>query len=176
MILATLFGKLLKIWVVIRGDAIFLLFLDCSAELVVLCNASFSHQVKFYSFVFMHNISTLVVCVNGKHPWSLPFFPLRSLHRPISSIQTPDTGNCRYPIHDKKNMTCPWEGSSIARVSRSWCTCFSGYIEKLKFSEGRISRVLKESTQYIRQKLLLPQREIFRTIYSEIDLRCLKSP
>ena len=37
---------------------------------------------------------------------------------------------------------------------------FSGYIEKLKFSEGRISRVMKESTQYIRQKLLLPQREI----------------
>ena len=119
MILATvLFAKLLKIWVVIRGDAIFLLFLVCSAELVVLCNVSFSHQVKFYSFVFMHNISTLVVCVNGKHPWSLPFFPLRSLHLSISSIQTPDTGNCRYPLHDKKNMTCSWEGSSIARVSR----------------------------------------------------------
>ena len=162
MILATvLFGKLLKIWVVIRGDAIFLLFLDCSAELVVLCNASFSHQVKFYSFVLMDNISTRVVCVNGKLPWSLPFFPLGSLHRPIFSIQTPDTtGHCRYPLHDKKNMTCPWAGSSIARVSRRWCICFSGYIEKLKFSEGRISRVLKESTQYIRQKLLLPQREI----------------
>ena len=57
-------------------------------------------------------------------------------------------------------MTCPWEGSSIARVSRSWCACFYGYIEKVKFSEGRISRVLKESTQYIRQKLLLPQPEI----------------
>ena len=143
MILATvLFGKLLKIWAVIRGDAIFLLFLVCSAELVVLCNVSFSHQVKFYSFVFMHNISTLVVCVNGKHPWSLPFFPLRSLHLPISSIQTPDTGNCRYPLHDKKNMTCPWEGSSIAPVSRRWCICFYGYIEKLKVSEGRISRAL----------------------------------
>ena len=103
MILATvLFGKLLKIWVVIRGDAILLLFLDCSAKLVVLCNASFSHQVKFYSFVFMHNISTRVLCVNGKHPWSLPFFPLGSLHRPIFSMQTPDTGHCRYPIHDKK--------------------------------------------------------------------------
>ena len=67
MILATvLFGKLFKIWAVIRGDAIFLLFLVCSAELVVLCNASFSHQVKFYSFVFMHNISTRVVCENVK--------------------------------------------------------------------------------------------------------------
>ena len=103
MILATdLFGKPLKIWAVIKGDAIFLLFLVCSAELVVLCNASFSHQVKFYSFVFMHNISTRVVCVNGEYPWSLPFFPLRSLHRAISSIQTPDTGHCRYPLHDKK--------------------------------------------------------------------------
>ena len=104
MILATdLFGKLLKIWAVIKGDAIFLLFLVCSAELVVLCNASFSHQVKFYSFVFLHNISTRVVCVNGKHPWSLPFLPLRSLHHAISSIQTPDTtGHCRYLLHDKK--------------------------------------------------------------------------
>ena len=103
MILATdLFGKLLKIWAVIWGDAIFLLFLVCSAKLVFLCNASFSHQVKFYSFVFMHNISTRVVCVNGKHPWSLPFFTLRSLHRPISSIQTPDTGNWWYSLHDKK--------------------------------------------------------------------------
>ena len=69
MVLATdPFGTLLKIWAVIRGDAIFLLFLVCSAKLVVLCNVSFSHQVKFYSFVFMHNISTRVVCVNGKHP------------------------------------------------------------------------------------------------------------
>ena len=75
MILATdLFGKVLKIWAVIGDDAIFLLFLVCSAKLVVLCNASFSHQVKFYSFMFMHNISTRVVCVNGKHPRSLPFF------------------------------------------------------------------------------------------------------
>ena len=117
MILATvLFGKLLKIWVVIRGDAILLLFLDCSAKLVVLCNASFSHQVKFYSFVFMHNISTRVVCENGEHPWSLPFFPLRSLHRAISSIQTPDTGHCRYPIHDKKT----WHVLGKVQASREF--------------------------------------------------------
>ena len=117
MILATvLFGKLLKIWAVIRGNAIFLLFLVCSAELVVLCNASFSHQVKFYSFVFMDNISTRVVCVNGKLPWSLPFFPLGSLHRPIFSIQTPDTGNCRYPIHDKKT----WHVLGKVQASRGF--------------------------------------------------------
>ena len=166
MILATdLFGKPLKIWAVIKGDAIFLLFLVCSAELVVLCNASFSHQVKLYSFVFMHNISTRVVCVNGKYPWSLPFFPLCSLHRAISSIQTPDAGSCRYPLHDKKTWHVFWEGSSIARVSRRWCICFSGYIQKLKFSEGRTSRVLKESTQYIRQKSLLAQSEILEQLY-----------
>ena len=118
MILATdLFGKLLKIWAVIRGDAIFLFFLVCSATLVVLCNVSFSHQVKFYSFMFMHNIFTLVVCVNGKHPWSLPFFPLRSLHRPISSIQRPDTGNCRYPIHDKKKT---WHVLGKVQASREF--------------------------------------------------------
>ena len=110
------FGKLLKIWAVIRGNAIFLLFLVCSAELAVLCNASFSHQVKFYSFVFMHNISTRVVCVNGKHPWSLPFFPLRSLHRPISSIQTPDTGHCRYPLHDKTT----WRVLEKVQASRAF--------------------------------------------------------
>ena len=110
------FGKLLKIWAVIRGNAIFLLFLVCSAELVVLCNASFSHQVKFYSFMFMHNISIRVVCVNGKHPLSLPFFPLRSLHRAISSIQTPDTGNCRYPLHDKTT----WRVLEKVQASRAF--------------------------------------------------------
>ena len=117
MILATdPFGKLLKIWAVIWGDAIFLLFLVCSAELVVLCNASFSRQVKFYSFVFIHNISTRVVCVNGKHPWSLPFFPLRILHRPISSIQTPDTGKCRYPFMLKKT----WHVLGKVQASREF--------------------------------------------------------
>ena len=143
------FGKLLKIWAVIRGNAIFLLFLVCSAELVVLCNASFSHQVKFYSFVFMHNISTRVVCENGEHPWSLPFFPLRSLHRAISSIQTPDTGHCRYPIHDKKT----WHVLGKVQASRAflgsrWRICFSGCIEKLKFSQGRTSRAMNLKKVY----------------------------
>ena len=32
------------------------------------CSGSFSHHVKFYSFIFMHKISTRVICVNGKHP------------------------------------------------------------------------------------------------------------
>ena len=32
------------------------------------CGGSLSNHIKFYSFVFMHNISTRVVCGNGKHP------------------------------------------------------------------------------------------------------------
>lgn len=31
------------------------------------CYWSFSHFVKFYSFMFLHKISTRVVCVNGKY-------------------------------------------------------------------------------------------------------------
>ena len=57
MVCATLFGKLEKTWAVILGSAIFLLF-----------GGLFSHHVKFYIFLFMHKISTQVVCVNGKHP------------------------------------------------------------------------------------------------------------
>ena len=54
-------------WAVILGDAIFLLCLVCLADLNILCNGSFSHLVKFnfYSFMFMHKISTRVVYVNG---------------------------------------------------------------------------------------------------------------
>ena len=48
----------------------FLLFLVCSANLDRLCSKSFSYHFKFYSFMFMHHISTRVVCVNGKSPWS----------------------------------------------------------------------------------------------------------
>ena len=43
----------------------FLVFL---AYLDVLCNWSFSHYLKFYSFIFIHKISTPVVCVNAMHP------------------------------------------------------------------------------------------------------------
>ena len=31
-------------------------------------SGSFSHHIKLYSFMFMHNISTTVVYVNGKCP------------------------------------------------------------------------------------------------------------
>ena len=45
-----------------------LLFLACSADFDILCSDSFSYLVKFYSFIFLHKLSTRVVCVDGKHP------------------------------------------------------------------------------------------------------------
>ena len=64
------FGKHQKLWAMIWGDAVFLLFLACSADLDTLCSGSIYHHFKFDSFIFMHKISTRVVCVNGKHPIS----------------------------------------------------------------------------------------------------------
>ena len=73
------FGKPQKTWAVIRGDAILSLLLVCSAELDVLCSASFSLRVKFYSLMFMHKISTRVVYVKGKQP-SAPYHLTPHLH------------------------------------------------------------------------------------------------
>ena len=42
----------------------------CSFSTIFFCNRSFPHRVKFYSFMFMHKISTRVVCVNSKHSMS----------------------------------------------------------------------------------------------------------
>ena len=55
----------------------FLLYLVCSDNLDRLCRESFSHHFKFYSFMFMYEIFTRVVCVNGKSPWSQ--FRIKSL-------------------------------------------------------------------------------------------------
>ena len=52
-----------------RGDAIFLLSLVCLADLDILCSGLFSQRVRFCSVIFMNKISTVIVCVNGKHPW-----------------------------------------------------------------------------------------------------------
>ena len=57
-----------KIWAVIWGGAIFLLFLFCSVDLDILCRGSFYHHLKCNSWTFMHKISTRVGYVNGKHP------------------------------------------------------------------------------------------------------------
>ena len=76
MVHAIPFGKPRKIWTVICGDAIFLLFSVCSADMDILCSGSFSQLVKFYNFKFVHNIPTRMVCVNGEHP---RFYPVLQL-------------------------------------------------------------------------------------------------
>ena len=69
---------------------IFPLFLVFSADSGILCSGSFSHHVKFYSFTFMQENSTWVVCVNCKHymysfvsrtlkVWKLPQWSLLNL-------------------------------------------------------------------------------------------------
>ena len=72
----SVYGKRQKLWAVICGDAIFQLFLVCSAVLDIRCSRSFFHLVKFYTFIFMHKISTRVVCVNVEHP---RFYPVLQL-------------------------------------------------------------------------------------------------
>ena len=59
------FEKLPKKGAVIWGDAIFLLFLVCSAYLDIHCSRSFSHHVKFYSLMLLQKISSRVVFLNG---------------------------------------------------------------------------------------------------------------
>ena len=44
---------------------IFLPFPVCAADLDLLCSGSFTHHFKFNRFIFLHKISTQVVCVNG---------------------------------------------------------------------------------------------------------------
>ena len=61
-------SSVLKVWAVISGASIFPFFLVFSADSGILCSGSFSHNVKFYSFMFMQENSTRVVCVNGLHP------------------------------------------------------------------------------------------------------------
>ena len=50
-----------KIWAVIWGEAIFPLFFICSVHLDIFWGGSYSHHVRFYSFMSMHKISTQVV-------------------------------------------------------------------------------------------------------------------
>ena len=53
----------------LRGGNFCTLFsLFCCFGYFIHCSGSFSHHVKFYSFIFIHKISTRVICVNGKHP------------------------------------------------------------------------------------------------------------
>ena len=47
--------KLQKIWAVIWADAIFLLFLGCSAELLVLCSGPFSRTTSDFIVLFLYS-------------------------------------------------------------------------------------------------------------------------
>ena len=62
------FGRLQKIWAVIRGDAIFLLFEVSLADVDIFYSDSLSGNLAFNCFMFMPQISHPVVFVNGKHP------------------------------------------------------------------------------------------------------------
>ena len=75
-----------------------LLLKVCNADLEILCDGSFSHHVKSYSFMFLQKISTRVVCVNGEHPSNIGCG--RSLQRsavedgtmdPLPSLPCPTT-------------------------------------------------------------------------------------
>ena len=73
------FGKVQETWAVIWGDAVFLLFLVCSADLD-LCffySGFFSYPVKFYCNLRTQKFSTLVVCL---HPWCWSLFLFSQLH------------------------------------------------------------------------------------------------
>ena len=62
------FRKLQKIWAVIWEDAINLFFYPFqSVQLILdlLCSGSFTHHFKFNRLIFLHKISTQVVCENG---------------------------------------------------------------------------------------------------------------
>ena len=68
MVRAIPFGKLQKIWALICGDAIFLLFYVSLADVDRLFGDSLSHKVAFKCLIFMPEISNRMVFVNGKHP------------------------------------------------------------------------------------------------------------
>ena len=67
MVRAIPFGKLQKIWPVIRGDAIFLLFEVSLADVDTFYNNSLSRNLAFNCFMFMPEISNRMVFVNDKH-------------------------------------------------------------------------------------------------------------
>ena len=68
MVRAIPFGKLQKIWAVIWGDAIFLLFWVSQADVNMFYSDTHSRNFAFNCFMFMPEISNRMVFVNGKHP------------------------------------------------------------------------------------------------------------
>ena len=68
MVRAIPFGKLQKIWAVIWGDIIFLLFWVSLADVNIFYSDTHSRNFAFNCFMFMPEISNQMVFVNGKHP------------------------------------------------------------------------------------------------------------
>ena len=92
MVPASLFEKYQKIWAMILGDSIFLLYLVYSTDLNIHCSRPLSYHFKFRIvlciYLFMHyKISTGVVCVNGK------------LHPRSEVLSTPQIPNSPLPTH-----------------------------------------------------------------------------
>ena len=68
MVWDVLFEKVRKICAVFSGDAIFLVFLVCSANFDILCSSSLSNLPN-NSFMIIEKTPTRLVRVNAKHPW-----------------------------------------------------------------------------------------------------------
>ena len=119
------FGKLQKKWAVFYDDVVFLLFLVCSADLDMVCSGSSSHHAKFYILMFMHRISTRVVCVNSKHPLNI------ITHCPFANLS--DCNRCRGKLLielSHKKAICP----SIYAI------CGLSLLLVLSFAQGFFSR------------------------------------
>ena len=68
MVRAIPFGKSQKIWAVIWGDDIFVLFYVSLADVDIFYSDTHSRNFAFNYFMFMPEISNRMVLVNGKHP------------------------------------------------------------------------------------------------------------
>ena len=79
MVDAIPFGKLQKIWAVIGGDAIFLLFEVSLADVDIFYSDFLSRNTAFNCFMFTPEISNRMVFVNGKHP--LTILQTDTIHR-----------------------------------------------------------------------------------------------
>ena len=84
----------------ISGDAILLPFFNlfCWFEYFIHCSGSFSHHVKFYSFIFCTRFFTRVVCVIGKHP----------LNNKCTAILT-------YIVNDKQQRILNWKSRGVRK-------------------------------------------------------------
>ena len=106
MVRAIPFGKLQKIWAVIRGDAIFLLLEVSLADVDIFYSDSLSRNLAFNRFMFMPEISNRMVFVNGKHPRALPTqfqttWSLNRQHTNAKQNENPESMKLSEPEPDK---------------------------------------------------------------------------